>query len=209
MPAEMGRQSSEPVGGGAAWMASRTDGKEVKTTMPMTRQAKEEMVAELTDKFARSKAALVAGFSGLNVAAVTEIRRAFREVDVEYKVVKNTLVKRALAGTAIEKLGESFTGPTAVAFKFDEEAGKLGKAAKELQKKHPKLEVKAGFIEEEILEGDVVETMAALPTLDEARAKLLGLVNTPAAKLLAQINAPAQNLVGVVEAKKKKDEENA
>jgi large subunit ribosomal protein L10 len=176
----------------------------------MTRQAKEDMVADLADKFGRSKAALVAGFSGLNVQAVTEIRRAFREIDVEYKVVKNTLVKRALQGTAIEKLGDAFVGPTAIAFKYDEEAGRLGKTAKELQRKHPKLLVKAGFIEEEILEGDgVVDTMAALPTLDEARSQLLGLLNTPAAKLLAQINAPAQNIVGVVEAKRKKDEEAA
>ena len=75
--------------------------------MPMTRQAKEAMVADLTDKFSRAKSGLIANFTGLDVASVTEIRAAFREADVEYKVVKNTLVKRALAGTAIEKLGEA------------------------------------------------------------------------------------------------------
>ena len=114
--------------------------------------------------------------------------------------------KRALAGTAIEALSEKFTGPTAVALKFDEEFGTLGKAAKDLAKKFEKFEVKGGYIEEEILEGDVVETMAALPTLDEARAQLLGVINAPAAKLLAQINAPASNLIGVIQAKKDKDE---
>lgn len=177
--------------------------------MPMTRQAKEAMVADLADKFSRAKSALVATYTGLDVASVTEIRRAYLDIGVEYKVVKNTLVKRALTGTAIEGLGAAFVGPTAVAFKFDDEAGRLGKTTEELQKKFKKLEVKAGYIEEEILSGDVVAKMASLPTLDEARAQLLGLLNTPAAKLLAQINAPAQNLVGVVQAKKKKDEENA
>jgi large subunit ribosomal protein L10 len=115
-------------------------------------------------------------------------------------------MKRALAGTAIEKLAAVFQGPTAVAFKYDDEAGKLGKAAKELVKKYPKFEIKAGYIEEDILDGDVVEKMASMPTLDEARAQLLGVLNAPAAKLLAQLNAPAQQLVGVIKAKQEKDE---
>ncbi len=140
---------------------------------------------------------------------VTEIRNTVREAGGEYKVVKNTLIKRAMAGTAVEGLADQFTGPTAVLLKFDEEFGALGKAAKDLVKKFEKFEVKGGYIEEEILSGNVVETMASLPTLDEARAQLLGVINAPAAKLLAQINAPASNLIGVIQAKKDKDEEAA
>lgn len=174
--------------------------------MPMSREAKESMVGDLTAQLSRAKAAMVASFTGLNVEAVNEVRRRFREAGVEYKVVKNTLMKRALAGTPIEKLGDLFTGPTAVAFKFDEEYGKLGKAAKDLVKKYDKFQVKGAFIERDVLKGDVVETMAALPTLDEARAQLLGVINAPAAKLLATINAPASNLIGVIQAKKDKDE---
>ena len=174
--------------------------------MPMSRQAKEAAVADLVDQLGRAKGGLIANFTGLNVAQVTEIRAKFREAGVEYRVVKNTLIKRALAGTASEALSETFTGPTAVALKFDEEFGTLGKAAKDLVKKFEKFEVKGGYIEEEILEGDIVETMAALPTLDEARAQLLGVINAPAANLLAQINAPASNLIGVIQAKKDKDE---
>lgn len=177
--------------------------------MPMTREAKEQMVTMLTDKMGRAKGGLIANFTGLNVEAVNEIRARFREAEVEYRVVKNTLMKRVLASSPIEGLSEAFTGPTAIALKFDEEFGKLGKAAKDLAKKYEKFEVKAGFIEEDILQGDVVETMAALPTLDEARAQLLGVINAPAAKLLAQINAPASNLIGVIQAKKDKDEGGA
>ncbi len=177
--------------------------------MGMSRQAKAELVTELTERLDQAKSALVVNFSGLDVASVNEIRNTFREAGVEYKVVKNTLIKRVLAGRAIESISAAFKGPTAVAFKNDDECGKLGKAAKELVEKFEKFEVKAGYIEDEVLAGDVVETMASLPTLDEARAQLLGVINAPASKLLAQINAPASNLIGVIQAKKKKDEEAA
>jgi large subunit ribosomal protein L10 len=148
----------------------------------------------------------VASFTGLDVASVTEIRSKFREAGVEYKVVKNTLMKRALSSTAIAHLGDAFTGPTAIAFKYDLEVGKLGKIAEELTKKYDKFQVKAGYIEQDILTGDVVGTMAALPTLDEARAQLLGVINAPAAKLLAQVNAPGSQLAGVIQAWKDKQE---
>lgn len=177
--------------------------------MSMSRQAKEEAAQALAERLDRAKGGLVANFIGLNVASVDEIRSTLRKEGIDYKVVKNTLMKRALAGRGIEKLGEVFTGPTAVALTYSEEVGKLGKTFKELAKKFDKLEVKAAFIEEEVLEGDVLETLASLPTLDEARAQLLGVINAPAAKLLAQINAPASNLIGVIQAKKEKDEEAA
>jgi large subunit ribosomal protein L10 len=175
--------------------------------MPMNRESKESMVTELSDKLSRAKAAVIADFAGLDVAAVNEIRDAFREIGVEYKVVKNSLMKRALIGTPIEALGASFKGPTAVAFKFDEEFGLLGKTAKAMVAKHEKFEVKAAYIEEDILTENIVATMAALPTLDEARAQLLGVFNAPASQLLAIFNAPGSNLLSVIKAKQEKDEE--
>ncbi len=175
--------------------------------MGMTRQAKEEAVADLSDKLSKAKSGLVANFIGLDVASVNEIRRKFREVEVEYKVVKNTLMKRALAGTDREGLQGSFTGPTAIAFKYDDEAGKMGKVAKELTKEFDKFEVKAAFVEGDLIEENVVETMSAIPTLDEARAQLLGLINAPFSKLLATINAPGSQLLSVVQAKADKDNE--
>lgn len=176
--------------------------------MGMTRQAKEEAVAALSEKLSRAKAGLIADFQGLDVAAVNKIRARFREAGVEYRVVKNTLMKRALAGTPIESLAAQFQGTRAVAFKYDDEFGALGKAAKDLTKEFERFDVKAGFIEEDILEGAAgVETMASLPTMDEARAQLLGVINAPAAKLLAQLNAPASKLLSVIEAKIDKDKE--
>src|SRR5882672_11390576 len=98
----------------------------------MNKDEKAAQVADLTDKLKRAKAALVANFSGLNVAAAMDIRRQLRNAGVEYKVVKNTLMKRALEGTKRAKLSDVFTGTTAVAFKYDDEIGKLGKAARDL-----------------------------------------------------------------------------
>jgi large subunit ribosomal protein L10 len=178
--------------------------------MGMTRQAKEEAVASLSEKLSRARAGLIADFQGLDVETVTKIRAKFREAGVEYRVVKNTLMRRALEGTALAKLGDKFRGPKAVLFKYDEEYGQLGRVAKDLSKQYEKFKVQAGFVEKDIVEGQAgVETMAALPTLNEARAQLLGVINAPAAKLLATLNAPASHLLSVIEAKieedKKKD----
>lgn len=176
--------------------------------MPMTRDEKAEMVVELTAKLDRAKAGLIADYSRLNVAAVTEIRRVFRAAGVEYKVVKNTLIKRALKGTPREAVGKAFTQTTAVAFKFDEEYGKLGKTAKELAAKFKDFKVKAGFVGNDVInDASALDVMASLPTLDEARAQLLGVINAPAAKLLAQLNAPGSNLIGVLQAKSDKDKD--
>src|SRR5688572_17286893 len=178
--------------------------------MGMTRQAKEETVASLSEKLSRARAGLIADFQGLDVESVTKIRAKFKAVGVEYKVVKNTLMKRALDGTALSKLGGVFRGPKAVLFKYDEEFGVLGRTAKDLAKQYQKFVVKAGFVEQDILEGEKgLETMAALPTLAEARAQLLGVINAPAAKLLATINAPGSQLLSVIQAKADKDKENS
>lgn len=172
--------------------------------MAMNRDEKGEVVNDLAEKLSRAKAGIVAGFSGLDVAAVNEIRNKFRSAKVEYKVVKNTLMKRALAGSKIEKLGESFTGPTAILFLYDEEFAALGKTAQEVKEKFEKFEVKAGYVADDVLKGDVAGTMAKMPTLAESRAQLLGVINAPASKLLSVFNAPAQQVVGVILAKSEK-----
>lgn len=173
----------------------------------MSRQAKEEAVKAFSDMVGRARSGMVAGFTGMNVAAVDEVRAKLREINADYRVVKNTLMKRAINGTRLEGLAERFSGPTAVALKYDDDAGLLGKALKDLKKKFEQLEVKAGFVEEELLEGEgALETMANLPTLDEARSQIMGLLNAPAEKLLATINAPGTQLAGVIKAKSEKED---
>ncbi len=187
--------------------------------MSMTRQAKEEAVSALVDKLERSKGAIVAAYQGLDVASVNTIRAKFREIGAEYRVVKNTLMKRALQGTRIEKLGEAFVGPTAVAFKYDDELAVLGKAAEGLAKDFEKFQVKGAYIDQDVLlDEDAATTLSKLPTLPEVQAKLLGLLNQPGSrllslfnqpgeKLLAQINAPGQHAIGIVKAWEQKQQE--
>lgn len=173
--------------------------------MPMSYEAKEVWAKELGDRVRRAKAGLVASYQGLTVAEVMEIRREFRAASAEYRVVKNTLMQRIIAGTPIEKLNKAFTNTTAVAFMYVDEYAKLGRAAKELTKKFPKLEVKAGFVGSDVIgDASAVERFASLPTLDEARAQLLGVINAPAQRLLAQFNAPGQQLASVVDQQRQK-----
>src|SRR5687768_17294681 len=120
--------------------------------MGMTRQAKEAAVASLSEKLSRARAGLIADFQGLDVESVTKIRAKFREAGVEYRVVKNTLMRRALETTPLKKLGDVFIGPKAMLFKYDEEFGALGRVAKDLSKVYQKFVVRAGFVEQDILE---------------------------------------------------------
>ncbi|MBI2373744.1 MAG: 50S ribosomal protein L10 [Deltaproteobacteria bacterium] len=175
----------------------------------MSRETKEKVLADLAGRVSRSKAALVADHQGLKVKDVSEIRRKLREAGVDYRVAKNTLLKRALAGTGREALSKSLRNTSAILMVYTDEYGKLGKTAQELAKKFDKLKVKAGFVEKDVINGpNALEVMAALPTLDEARAQLLGVINAPAQKLLAQLNAPGSNLAGVLQAKIDKDNED-
>jgi large subunit ribosomal protein L10 len=178
--------------------------------MALTRDDKAKLLTEITDRLGRARAVLVADYAGLTVANVSEIRRTFRAAGVEYRVVKNKLAQRALKGTPREGLAKAFTRTTAVAFKYDTEYAKLGRTAKELAGKFDKLKFKGGFVEADVLsDATALETMASLPTLDEARAQLLGVINAPASKLLATINAPGSQLAGVIQAKADKDKEAA
>ena len=176
--------------------------------MAMTRQAKEEMVGSLSEMLDKARAGLVFNYQGLNVEQVTDIRRKFREANVQYKVVKNSLMKIALNGRSVEGLSSQFKGTTAIALKFDDEYGALGKTAKDLAKEYDKLEAKAGFVEDDVIEdAKALDVLASLPTMDDARSQLLGVLNAPAAKLLAQLNAPASQFLAVIEAKIEKDNE--
>lgn len=178
--------------------------------MPMSYQDKETWAAEISDRVKKAKGGLVASFAGLKVGEIMEIRRAIRSASGEYRVVKNTLMRRAVAGTPLEGLDHALTQTTAVAFTYTEEFAKLGRVAKDLAKKFPKLQFKGGFVGQQVVKGEgAVEVLASLPTLEEARSQLLGMLNTPASKLLAQLNAPGQQVASVVDQYQKKLEKGA
>jgi len=141
---------------------------------------------------------------------VNQIRQKYREINAEYKVVKNTLMKRALSGTPIEGLGEWFRGPTAVALKFDDELSVLGKTTRDIAKEFEAFQVKAVYIDVDVRGDDGLETMANLPSLIDVQAEIISLLQRPAQdlaamldepgrKVWATINAPGEELVGVLE----------
>jgi len=174
----------------------------------MERAEKQKVVEGFKEKFAKASGVFVADYRGLTVDQVNNLRKAFRTAGVEYRVIKNTMFRRAVAGTALEGLTANMKGMTAVAI-ANKDAVTAAKAAMDFSKVNETFKIRAGFVEGQLLAADGVKTLSTLPSQAEIRATLLGLINTPAAKLMAQINAPAQNVVGVIQAKVEEDEKKA
>ncbi len=174
----------------------------------MERADKAKLVESFKEKFAKAAGVFVADYRGLTVDQVNNLRKAFRAAGVEYRVVKNTMFKRAVEGTGLDKIKDHLKGMTAVAI-ATKDAVTAAKAAVDFSKQNESFKLKAAFVEGQLLALEGIKTLATMPTQAEIRAQLLGLINMPAAKLLAQINAPAQNIIGVIQAKKEEDEKKA
>lgn len=173
----------------------------------MDRTTKDNEIGRIKEKFSRMSSAVFLDYKGLNVAQVTKLRDEFRKSGVEYRVVKNTLVKHALKEFAWSKsLAKTLTGMTGVAWSYEEPgaAAKVVKAFRK-EKENEKLGVKAGLVDGSLIPGERVETdLASMPGKDELRATLLATMQAPMQQLLQQLNAPAQNFVYLLKAKEDK-----
>src|SRR5205085_1868022 len=136
--------------------------------------------------------------TGLTVAEVTQLRRQMRSAGARYRVTKNRLVRRALEGTKFAPLAPLFTGPTAIAFSQDPVAA--AKAAVEYANRNSKLTIVGGGLSGQLLDANAVKALATLPSLDELRAKIIGLLNAPATKLATLLQTPAAQLARVLAA---------
>lgn len=170
----------------------------------MERTEKEALVGEVKQRFDRMSSAVFLDFTGLNVAVVTKLRDEFRKAGVEYRVVKNTLVRHAIKHHAWSKqLDDTLVGMTGIAWSYEDPsaAAKVVKAFRK-DKDHEKLKIKAGLIEGQILDADGVENqLASMPGKDELRATLLATMAAPLQQFLQQLNAPLQNFVYLLKAK--------
>jgi large subunit ribosomal protein L10 len=168
----------------------------------MERHEKESIVGTIKAKFDRMTSAVFVDFKGLNVEAVSKLRDEFRKSGVEYRVVKNTLVRHAIGHHAWAKgLTASLTGMTGVAWSYEDPSA-AAKVVKAFRKDHDKLKVKAGLIEGQVLSGEAVETqLATMPGKNELRASLLATMQAPLQQFLQQLNAPLQNFVYLLKAK--------
>jgi large subunit ribosomal protein L10 len=171
----------------------------------MERAEKETITSTIKDKFDRMSSAVFVDFKGLDVATVSKLRDEFRKSGVEYRVVKNTLVKHAIKEHGWStNLDRALTGMTGVAWSFEDPSA-AAKVVKAFRKDHDKLRIKAGLIEGQVLDGDAVETqLATMPGKNELRAMLLMTLQAPAQKLLAQLNSAPQNFLYVLKAKEEK-----
>ncbi len=170
----------------------------------MDRARKEELVVELNGVFADAALVVVTHQSGLTVAESTDLRRRMRAADASYKVAKNRLVKLALVGTPYEGIADLFEGPTAIAYSTDPVAA--ARVAVDYSKENDKLVVVGGAMAENRLDEAGVKALATLPSLDELRGKLLGLLNAPATKVAGVLQAPAGQLARLLSAHAEQDE---
>lgn len=169
----------------------------------MDRSQKAESVAQLNATFNEVSVVVVTRNLGLSVAQSTDLRTKMRDAGATYKVAKNRLAKLAIKDTAYEGLEDFLSGPTALATSVDPVAA--AKAAVDFAKTNPKLEIVGGSMGGTLLDEAGVKALASMPSLDELRAKLVGLVNAPATKIAQLSTAPAAKLARVFGAYAAKD----
>ncbi|MEN7537637.1 50S ribosomal protein L10 [Aurantiacibacter flavus] len=169
----------------------------------MDRSQKADAVAQLNTVFNEVGVVVVTRNLGLSVEQTTDLRNKMRDAGASYKVAKNRLAKLALKDTDYEGIGEYLTGPTGLAWSTDPVAA--AKAAVEFAKTNDKLEIVGGSLGDVKLDEAGVKALAAMPSLDELRGKIVGLVNAPATKVAQLVNAPAAKLARVFGAYAAKD----
>ena len=173
----------------------------------MDRSEKEQLVASLKDAFNETNMVVVTHYSGLTVAEMGDLRDRMREAGAKFKVTKNRLTRLALEGTRFQGISDLFTGPTAMAYSEDPVAA--AKVAVEFSKKNEKLIVIGGALGEQALGVDDVKALATLPSLDELRAKIVGMINTPATRIAGVMQAPAGQVARVISAYSQSQDEAA
>lgn len=169
----------------------------------MDRSQKADSVAQLNAVFKEAGVVVITRNLGMSVAQSTALRGKMRDAGASYKVAKNRLAKLALNDTDYSELGDLLTGPTAIAYSTDPVAA--AKAAVDFAKTTDKIEIVGGSMGGQLLDQAGIKALASLPSLDELRAKLIGLVNAPATKIAQVVNAPAAKLARVFGAYAAKD----
>ncbi|WP_291298144.1 50S ribosomal protein L10 [Elioraea sp.] len=170
----------------------------------MDRIEKREAVASLASVFAETSIVVVTRNAGLTVAEVSELRRRMKVAGASYKVAKNRLARLALEGTPFDGIAPLLEGPTALSWAKDPVA--VAKTAVEFAKTNEKLVIVGGALGAQTLDAEGIKALAALPSIEALRAKLLGLLVAPATQLVSVLQAPSGQVVRVLAAYVDKDE---
>ena len=164
----------------------------------MLKSKKQEFVIELEEIYKQSDSVIITNYHGLSVSEVTSLRKNLRKNGAGFKVIKNTLAKIAANHTGLEELTKLLSGPTAIA--YSKEPVLTAKTIVEFAKTNAKLKIIGGIVSNQILSEDEIQNLAKLPSLDEIRGKIIGLLQAPATKIAGILQAPASKLARVVKA---------
>ncbi len=168
----------------------------------MNRTQKKQYIEEMTNQFEKSEAVIVTHYQGLTVSQLDDLRNKMREHGIIFKITKNRITKLALEKTRCKDISELFSGPTAVA--MSEDAITSAKILTKFSKENANLKILGGIMGSDVLDLAGVENVATLPTLDEARAKIVGILQSPAQKIASILLAPASKIAILALEKSKK-----
>ena len=168
----------------------------------MNKEKKQSYIKEMTAQFEKSEAVLVTHYQGLSVKQLDNLRKQMRKHGIQFKITKNRITKIALEKSRCKDLSNLFTGPTAVA--LSEDAISSAKILTKFSKENENLKILGGIMGKEILDVAAVANVATLPTLDEARAKIVGILRSPAQKIVSILLAPASKIAILALEKSKK-----
>ena len=168
----------------------------------MNKEQKQNYIKDLTAQFENSEAVLVTHYQGLNMKQLDELRKQMRDHGIKFKITKNRITKLALKNTKCKELTDLFKGPTAIA--LSEDAITSAKILTNFSKENKSLKILGGIMGNDILDVAGVQNVATLPTLDEARAKIVGILRSPAQKIASILLAPASKIAILALEKSKK-----
>ena len=169
----------------------------------MNKEAKKNYVEEMKKSFTTNESVMIAQYKGLNVTELDELRKELRDKGILFKITKNRITKIAIKETPVKDLEKYFTGPTAAAISSDPIT--TAKILTKFAKSHDKLKIVAGFMDGKVLDQKEVAIIATLPSLEEARAKIVGILATPAQKLVSILLAPGSKIANLARAKSLKN----
>lgn len=165
----------------------------------MDRVQKKELIAEINQAVTSADIVLVSHYKGLTVAQIEALRSKVRAAGAKFKVTKNRITKLALAGTDYEPLADLFKGPTAIAYAANDPVG-VSKALVDFAKTNENLVILGGGLGNQALQTKDIQALAELPSLDELRAKIVGMIQTPATRLAVLLQAPGAQVARVINA---------
>ena len=169
----------------------------------MNKEAKKTYIEQMKKEFSSNEAIMIAQYQGLNVKELDMLRAELREKGIIFKITKNRITKIAIKDSPVKELEKYFTGPTAAAMSSDPIV--TAKILTKFAKTHNKLKIVAGFMDGKVLDEKEVAIIATLPSLEEARAKIVGILATPAQKLVSILLAPGSKIANLARAKSLKN----